>query len=235
MNDALTNGHSPLPTILPNGTLNPNGIQIDSPTTPVSNNLTASDIKIEMDIQEPESDVRHEPVPNKIDTLENASIAPQVGTPLHPCPSLLLSYPCRYSLSFFLPLASIAIDPPHGTPPPPPGELLEDVKMAEGSHPEKLDVQMAEVGPNGRLSEQPKRSREPTPVASFPGATSSSTAVDSVGASTSYTTPNEYSAQEDEGSLPPPAKRARTFSDPDQASVIMHVSVSYLCAPLLAC
>jgi bromodomain-containing factor 1 len=112
--------------------------------------------------------------------------------------------------------------------------VLDDVKMAEDLPVEKLDVQMAEVGPNGHPGEQPKRSREPTPVASVPAATSSSTTMDSVGASTSYTTPNEYSTQEDEGSLPPPAKRARTFSDADQAS-IMHVSVSYLCAPLLAC
>lgn len=112
--------------------------------------------------------------------------------------------------------------------------MLEDVRTAENSPGERLDVQMAEVGPNGRLSEQPKRSREPTPVASYPGATSSSTAIDSIGASTSYTTPNEYSTQEDEGSVPPPAKRARTFSDADQASV-MHVSVFHLCAPFLAC
>jgi hypothetical protein len=104
--------------------------------------------------------------------------------------------------------------------------------MAEDLLVEGLDVQMAEVSSNGRLSEQPKRSREPTPLASYPGATSST--MDSIGASTSYTTPNDYSTQEDDGSVPPPAKRARTFSDADQAS-IMHVSVPYLCAPLLAC
>ena len=131
----------------------------------------------------------------------------------------LVNYPVLLLTSW---LASIAIDPPHGTPPP--GE--EDAKMAEDSpsNTQHLDVQMADVGLNGRLSE--KRSREPTPVAA-----SFSTVVD---ASTSYTTPNEYSTQEDEGSVPPPAKRARTFSDPDQAS-IMHVSGSYLCTPLLAC
>ncbi|KIM84571.1 hypothetical protein PILCRDRAFT_387920 [Piloderma croceum F 1598] len=191
MNDALPNG------------LRPNG-HPDSPTTPVNNVLSASDMKIDMDVQEQESDVRHDPRP------KHASVAPELGSPLDPgpCP-IQISRPDTKTL-----LASIAIDPPHGTPPPPPGELLEDVKMAEDSSTQHLDVQMADVGPNGRLSE--KRSREPTPVAA-----SFSTVVDSIGASTSYTTPNEYSTQEDEGSVPPPAKRARTFSDPDQAS-IMH-------------
>jgi bromodomain-containing factor 1 len=197
MNDALPNG------------LRPNG-HPESPTTPVNNVLSASDMKIDMDLQEQESDVRHDPRP------KHASLAPDPVLP-GPCP--LVNYPVLLLTSW---LASIAIDPPHGTPPP--GE--EDAKMAEDSpsNTQHLDVQMADVGLNGRLSE--KRSREPTPVAA-----SFSTVVD---ASTSYTTPNEYSTQEDEGSVPPPAKRARTFSDPDQAS-IMHVSGSYLCTPLLAC
>lgn len=56
----------------------------DSPTTPVSNITTASDLKIDMDIQEPESDARHEPLPIKIDKLDHASVLPELGTPLDP-------------------------------------------------------------------------------------------------------------------------------------------------------
>jgi bromodomain-containing factor 1 len=65
MNGALTNGH------------------------PLSDAII--DMKIDMDIQEPESDARHEPAPNKIDILEDASTAPQVGTPSDPGPSFLLT------------------------------------------------------------------------------------------------------------------------------------------------
>lgn len=54
-----------------------------SPTTPVDHTL---DMKIHMDIQEPESDVRHEPIPIRVDVkLDHASVAPEVGTPLDPC------------------------------------------------------------------------------------------------------------------------------------------------------
>lgn len=103
----------------------------------------------------------------------------------------------------------------------------EDFKMAEDVPTENGDVHMDELAPNGHLDEQQtKRSREPSPIpSSFPTA-SSSTAMD-------YT-PNEYSTQEDEGSVPPPAKRARTFSDADQASIV-HVRVHFYRTPLLAC
>lgn len=85
---------------------------------------------------------------------------------------------------------------------------------------ENGDVQMAEIGPNGHT----KRSRESTPLASIP-AESSSTAVDSQ----SYATPNDY-IQEDDGSVPPPAKRARTFSDADQASMVRVSLFLFSCA-----
>lgn len=81
---------------------------------------------------------------------------------------------------------------------------------------ENGNVNMKELTPNGHHDEQHlKRSREPTPIASSYPTASSSTAMEC--------TPNEYSTQEDEGSMPPPAKRARTFSDADQASIV-HVS-----------
>lgn len=99
MSDApLTNGHSTTATVplsLNNDPLlkdiayhsdNSNGAHEESPTTPVSNNLIASDVKIDMDIQEPESDVRHEPLPTaiKIDKLDHASVRPEIGTPMDP-------------------------------------------------------------------------------------------------------------------------------------------------------
>lgn len=77
MSDAPnTNGHSPLTV----------AHDVKDPLLDVHNiveNALASD-KIDMDIQEPESDVRHEPLPIKIDKLDNASIRPEVGTPLLP-------------------------------------------------------------------------------------------------------------------------------------------------------
>jgi hypothetical protein len=56
----------------------------DSPATPVS--TSAADVKIDMDYQEQESDVRHEPLPVKNldyngDPISNA---PQVETPIDP-------------------------------------------------------------------------------------------------------------------------------------------------------
>ena len=52
-----------------NGYIN-NSPATESPTTPVSNSV-APDVKIDMDFQEQESDVRHEPLPIKsIDTID---------------------------------------------------------------------------------------------------------------------------------------------------------------------
>lgn len=230
MNDALdiaTNAADPLQQHLVNG----NGLQLnghlDSPTTPVNDNPLASSMKMSMDIQEPESDVRHEPLPVKLDKLDHASIAPEVGTPLDPGPCLFYLLSRSPSLLTPMPPASIAISPPNGTPPPAVGQLLEDVKMAESAPTPSSDFTMTELAaPNGR--ENTKRSREPTPVASVPS-------LESIGASTSLTSPaNEHSTPEDEGSVPPPAKRARTFSDADQASMIVSAFHIFR-TPLLAC
>ncbi|KAF7982061.1 hypothetical protein HWV62_30348 [Athelia sp. TMB] len=203
MNDALaipTNGAAPHPD---HPHTNGNGdldAHPDSPTTPVDHTVSAIDIKMSMDMQEPESDVRHEPIPIRVDKLDHASVAPEVGTPLDP--------------------ASIAIEPPSGTPPPPTGELLEDVKMAEETAEAPAlepvaDVNMAELAaPNGR--ETNKRSREATPVASDPTA-----APDNTGAPPPPSpSTHESSINEDDGSVPPPAKRARTFSENDLGSAM---------------
>ncbi|TFK41386.1 Bromodomain-containing protein [Crucibulum laeve] len=158
----------------------------DSPATPVSSDAVP-DVKIDIDYQEQESDVRHEPVAIKnIELIDKRDIStvPQVGTPLDP--------------------DSIPIHPPHGTPPPQEGDLLEDVKMAEhvpnginGNHANGTDVEMSDATPT------------PTPG---PQQDSSMATLDD--ASSSQTRPASY--DDDEG--PPPAKRARMHSDADKAS-----------------
>ncbi|KZP32310.1 hypothetical protein FIBSPDRAFT_882662 [Athelia psychrophila] len=177
------------PELIVNGDVNDadNGLvaYASSPTTPVDHTL---DIKMSMDIQEPESDVRHEPIPIRVDKLDHASVVPEVGTPLDP--------------------ASIAIAAPSGTPPPATGELLDDVKMAEDATPpataaSDVSMETALAAPNGSN----KRSREPTPVASDPASAPPPTP-----------SAHEGSVHEDDGSIPPPAKRPRTFSENDMMS-----------------
>ncbi|OCH96602.1 Bromodomain-containing protein [Obba rivulosa] len=198
------------PTI--NGDLNghahdgvsPDSPAANSPATPV-NTAMAADIKIDTDYTERESDVRHEPIPVKLDTVEDASVLPQVGTPLDP--------------------ATLPIEPPKGTPPPPTGQLLEDVRMAEEPLPSQgSDVHMADdaanssagaVVPNGHAHESPAA----TPMStSLPAVPSSETAVQSHDASSPY--PNNINSNNnDDDDKPPPAKRQRKHSDADRASV----------------
>lgn len=106
--------------------------------------------------------------------------------------------------------------------------------MAESTIPvENGDVHMTDAAPNGNHVEhhQPlKRDRSPTP----PMSVSDATASHSLPASASYDSFNDNSMR-DADSAPPPAKRARTSSDPDQASVVHNVSVFSLSAPILAC
>lgn len=105
-------------------------------------------------------------------------------------------------------------------PPPVVGELPEDVKMAESTPVENGDVQMTDAAPNGNHVEhqQPlKRDRSPTPQ-------TSATPPYTLPALASYDSLNDNSNRE-EGSVPPPAKRARTSSDIDQVSVALNVSL----------
>jgi bromodomain-containing factor 1 len=169
-----------------NGSPNPLSPVTDSPNTPVSS--FTPDVKIDIDYNEQESDVRHEPIPIKpIDLIaksENASTVPQIGTPVDP--------------------ESIPINPPTGTPPPPPGELLKDVQMAE--------VSLPNAQPNGNHCD----------------GLNGDVAMDDVLAESSATTPDappessmasaNGSAHDDEDK-PPPAKRARMHSDADKASL----------------
>lgn len=154
----------------------------DSPATPVSNDAVP-DVKIDAE----ESDVRSEqPIkPIVVDSkpIDDVSTVAQIGTPNDP--------------------AAIPIHPPNGTPPPPPGDLLDDVKMAEqlpnGVH-HDTDVHMDDV------EAQPPTSPA-TAEPSAPGITTSGSS-----------TPRPASQLDDGEHQPPPAKRPRVHSDVDKAS-----------------
>ncbi|KAG6845664.1 hypothetical protein H0H87_005871 [Tephrocybe sp. NHM501043] len=90
--------------------------------------------------------------------------------------------------------ATIPIHPPNGTPPPLSGDLLEDVKMAEA--------------PNGvgHLHDIVMRDTTETPVTT-PGLHADSSMAD--------ITSSSYPPHQDD--QPPPAKRARMHSEPDDA------------------
>jgi hypothetical protein len=80
---AVHNGINGISTTINNHSLhNLPSPATDSPVTPVDASV-APDVKIDMDYNEQESDVRHEPLPVKHveDTL---SVSPQVGTPVDP-------------------------------------------------------------------------------------------------------------------------------------------------------
>ncbi|TBU49725.1 Bromodomain-containing protein [Dichomitus squalens] len=198
----------------------PDSPAVDSVATPINNSLV-SDVKIDVDYTEQESDARHEPAPLKLDKLENASIVPQLGTPVDPGTCI-----ARFDASSSPDARqdTIPIAPPHGTPPPPPGELLDDVKMAEQNPPVPGgDVEMSESSgkvnglPNGQTHESPVA----TPVSpSVPAVTSSSeTAVDSHLASSPYANNTNANEDDDHDNKPPPAKRARKYSDAERASL----------------
>ncbi|CAA7264706.1 unnamed protein product [Cyclocybe aegerita] len=166
----------------------------DSPATPVST-TAAPDVKIDMDYQEQESDVRHEPLPIKpfapFDKRNTDSLAPQVGTPIDP--------------------STIPIHPPNGTPPPPPGDLLDDVKMAESSQ-HNGDTHL-----NGHDDVIMGDTDTQTPGAT-PGATPGISTDFSMASIDGASSSNTRSYPEDSDDREPPAKRARMHSDADMAS-----------------
>lgn len=78
---AVHNGINGITTAINSHSLHPSPAT-DSPATPVDASV-APDVKIDMDYNEQEDDVRHEPLPVKhVD--DTASVGPQVGTPIEP-------------------------------------------------------------------------------------------------------------------------------------------------------
>ena len=212
----------------------PDSPAVDSVATPINNSLVP-DVKIDVEYTEQESDARHEPAPLKLDTLENASIVPQLGTPADPgtCTARFDASSSPDARQDTIPIA-----PPHGTPPPPQGELLEDVKMSEQNAPVPGgDVEMTES--SGKANGLPNGQAHESPVAtpgspSIPAAVSSSeTAVDSHPASSPYANNTNANNDDDDHDKPPPAKRARKYSDAERAS-LANVSTFLYCAPYWA-
>lgn len=79
----------------PNGANGVDSPNVDSPTTPVSSSAIP-DVKIDIDYQEQESDVRHEPIPVKV--IEPVAMVQVAST------RLLAETPVDLGLCPFLPL-----------------------------------------------------------------------------------------------------------------------------------
>ena len=213
-------------------TTDPDSPLADSPDTPIN---TVSDVavKIDSDIPEVESDARHEPyqISLDLDKLDDASIRPQIDAPIVPSSSFFLS-PFHPSYHRFL-LSSKTRSPPLTV------RLLHLplISLETSLWQKKIlslrirfsNTRMLRWGMqnhSSRLSMPPSEADEP-PTTQSPSGTpgsavggSSITAVDSVHV-------RDVSPNEDDA---PPAKRARKFSDADQASAHQTVAhVSSLC------
>ncbi|KAL0575026.1 transcription initiation at TATA-containing promoter protein [Marasmius crinis-equi] len=165
-----------------NGVDKPNGIHLlDSPV----------DVLAHHEIQEPESNVRSEPLKPIVvtDNGKDASVVLQVDSTLETKP--------------------ISTDPP--TDPVTPFEETADNNEQA---PDETHHGVNGSGPNGVdvvMGDNDEHTPATTP------AVSTSTTMESVGSSTAHTTPNE--GPDDEEEKPPPAKRARVYSDADKASL----------------
>ena len=185
----------------------------DSPATPLDT-FAPPDVTIDIDYQEQESDVRHEPLPVKhfdtIDKLDNV-------TPLGP--SMFRSVHLPASLKFFFSISgTIPIHAP--TPPSPPGQLLDGVKIPPTNglvNGHSQDVVMGDTDSQ-------------TPAAT-PGISADFSMASLEGSTQSVA----RSYPDDSDDHEPPAKRARVHSDADMAS-LTHVSFFYVnCTPFWAC
>ncbi|KAF9535567.1 Bromodomain-containing protein [Crepidotus variabilis] len=105
-------------------------------------------------------------------------------------------------------LDTIPIHPPNGTPPPPPGELLEDVKMAESN-----EVNGSSA-PHVNGQEDIVMAEDNVTPSATPGISQDFSMASIDAASTSAT----RSYPDDSDDREPPAKRARTHTDADIAS-----------------
>jgi len=164
---------APATTAPPNGlhydpTTDPDSPLADSPDTPIN---TVSDVavKITSDVPEVESDVRHEPYQISLSKLDDASLAPQIDTPIAPD----------------------LTSPSH-----------EDSQPQNGI-PQHEDVEMGDAEPPKSSFGGPAEADEPPPTQSSTGTPGSAVGDDA-----------------------PPAKRARKFSDADQASA--HQTVAHI-------
>lgn len=91
-------------------TTDPDSPLADSPDTPIN---TVSDVavKITSDIPEVESDVRHEPYQINLSKLDDASLRPQIDTPIAPSQSFFP--PSFSSLLSFHPRPHPRLPRPH--------------------------------------------------------------------------------------------------------------------------
>jgi bromodomain-containing factor 1 len=101
---AVTNGLNGISAkVYPSSNDNHPSPATDSPATPLPI-IAPPDVKIDIDYQEQESDVRHEPLPVKhidsIDKFDNASAVPQLATQLD---HSMLSFVMNPLLSHFFP------------------------------------------------------------------------------------------------------------------------------------
>ncbi|KAI9512647.1 Bromodomain-containing protein [Russula earlei] len=164
----------------------------DSPDTPI-NNVSDVAVKITSDIPEVESDVRHEPYQISLSKLDDASIRPQIDTPIDP-----------------LSISSLGTLPPSAVHPLPDIFMAEENPQSQNGNPTQEDVEMGDAEPlkSSTEADDPPLTRSPTGTPGSAVGGSSITAVDSVHV-------RDVSPNEDDA---PPAKRARKFSDADQAS-----------------
>ncbi|THH27018.1 hypothetical protein EUX98_g7164 [Antrodiella citrinella] len=195
-NGVLANGHHSGHDPTPDA---PNGVQNaspDSPATPVDDSVVP-EAKIDVDYTAAESDMRNlkvEPPRDSDNDLRDASTVPQVQSPSDP--------------------DSIPVNPPQGSPPPPNGELLEDVKMAEQVEPVHADADVVMADSDAHQPNGLPNGHASPPVSSIPAVSSSNTAVDSLAESSPYSI--NINVDDDK---PPPSKRARKYSDAEKASV----------------
>ncbi|KAG6837117.1 hypothetical protein H0H93_014423 [Arthromyces matolae] len=161
-----------------------------SPATPIST-VDAPDVKIDIDYPEQESDARHEPLPIKpLDSIEKTV---DVVSSVQPIDSST-TVPIHHQ-----PNGTQSPPPP---PPPPQNESLEDVKMNED-----LTIPPTINGTNHSARNDVDMNDNTETPATTPGLHADSSSADV--ATTSYP-PHE-------DDQPPPAKRARMESEPNEA------------------
>ncbi|KAL5535451.1 hypothetical protein ACEPAF_3545 [Sanghuangporus sanghuang] len=195
-----TNGVSHPVDNIDNGALSsaPDSPALLSPPT----NAASPPVKIDLDYAQRESDVRHEPLSISVGKGDDTSIQPQLDSPADP--------------------ASIPIAPPKGTPPPPVGQLLDDVRMAELPTSATLgDSPIVNVDGRNRLNGV--KGEEVNGVNGVAGAAgvgdmNIDSPVDSIPRHS-----DSRNAEHGDSSQPPPAKRARKLSDAEQASLAHHL------------